>query len=303
MRPSDIWAVTAYFNPAGYRRRSENYRVFRRRLGVPLVAVELSFDGRFELSDDDAEIVLRMRCPDVMWHKERLLNIGIRAAPPEATKIAWVDGDIVFSDDDWAEKASAALDDCVVAHLMGRRLNLSRHGEVEDSAVSAVREHLAGRASDEVLADSEAPVRMGRSMGLAWAARRDLIERHGLYDAAILGSGDRVIANAAFARFDLGARCLEMNAAQQAHYLRWAEPFSQDVGGRIGAVDLQVEHLWHGALRNRGYSERHRGLAPFDFDPASDLSRDEAGCWRWGSGKPAMHRYVREYFSGRHEDG
>jgi hypothetical protein len=29
-----LWAITTFFNPAGYRCRRENYRVFRERLGV-----------------------------------------------------------------------------------------------------------------------------------------------------------------------------------------------------------------------------------------------------------------------------
>ena len=43
-RSANLWAITCYFNPVGYRRRLENYRMFRQRLKVPLVAVELSFD-------------------------------------------------------------------------------------------------------------------------------------------------------------------------------------------------------------------------------------------------------------------
>jgi len=34
-------AITCYFNPAAYRRKLDNYRIFRRHLGVPLICVEL----------------------------------------------------------------------------------------------------------------------------------------------------------------------------------------------------------------------------------------------------------------------
>ena len=51
-----FWAITCYFNPVGYRRRLENYHLFRQRLNVPLVTVELSFDERFQLSAGDADI-------------------------------------------------------------------------------------------------------------------------------------------------------------------------------------------------------------------------------------------------------
>ena len=44
-----LWAVTCHFNPCGYHRRIANYRVFRDRLQIPLLTVELSFTGTFEL--------------------------------------------------------------------------------------------------------------------------------------------------------------------------------------------------------------------------------------------------------------
>jgi hypothetical protein len=53
---SSIWAITACFNPNGYRRRLTNFRVFRQRLGVPLVAVERAYSGQFELTASDADI-------------------------------------------------------------------------------------------------------------------------------------------------------------------------------------------------------------------------------------------------------
>ncbi len=80
-----LWAITSFFNPAGYKNRLSNYHRFRSRLNVPLVAVELSFTGRFELRDSDAEILIQISGADVMWQKERLLNIALGAQQPSAT--------------------------------------------------------------------------------------------------------------------------------------------------------------------------------------------------------------------------
>lgn len=41
-----LWAIACYFNPLGYARRLTNFRTFANRLGVDLLAVELSYDGR-----------------------------------------------------------------------------------------------------------------------------------------------------------------------------------------------------------------------------------------------------------------
>ena len=56
----ELCVITSYFNPAGYRRRLLNYRRFRAALQVPLAAVELSFDGCWELADDDADYLVRV---------------------------------------------------------------------------------------------------------------------------------------------------------------------------------------------------------------------------------------------------
>ena len=58
MTAPGLWAITSYFNPIGYRRRLANYRAFRARLSVPLLAVELTGP---DLTDTDAEIILRTR--------------------------------------------------------------------------------------------------------------------------------------------------------------------------------------------------------------------------------------------------
>jgi hypothetical protein len=49
VRRSDerLWAVTSYFNPMKYQRRRANYRLFRERLGVPLLTVELAYGPEF----------------------------------------------------------------------------------------------------------------------------------------------------------------------------------------------------------------------------------------------------------------
>ena len=80
-----LWAITSYFNPAGYNTRLANYRAFRARLKVPLVTVEASFDGRVQLRAGDAEILVQRTARDVLWQKERLLNVALGFLPPRVS--------------------------------------------------------------------------------------------------------------------------------------------------------------------------------------------------------------------------
>ena len=132
-----LWGITCYFNPAGYQNRLINYRLFRSRLNVPLVAVELSFTGEFELRADDAEILLQIAGGDVMWQKERLLNIALSALPRECDIVAWLDCDVIFASPTWADDARHALKDNLLVQLFNERLNLIP-GARDDSAGSLI---------------------------------------------------------------------------------------------------------------------------------------------------------------------
>jgi hypothetical protein len=306
-----LWAITCYFNPVGYKRRLENYRVFRRRLAVPLVTVELSFDGSFQLDNDDADILVRIRGRDVMWQKERLLNIALKRVPKNCDKIAWLDCDIVFDSEDWAEQASRALDASLVVHLFDERHDLPRDATAGDlhsrsaapTSYSVVAKLAAGEAGPEDLFSADAPLQRRSTAGLAWAARREVLEKHGLYDACILGTGDRAILCAALGKLDYGARATLMNDRWRRHYLAWARPYSASVTGNVGFVRGRLFHLWHGDIKDRRYGERHSTMQAFAFDPSDDIALGQNGCWHWNSDKKALHTFVRRYFESRNEDG
>src|ERR1700722_3497864 len=119
-----MWAITTYFNPMKYARRAKNYRAFRANLSVPLVAVELTFDGVFELRDDDADIVVRLNGGAVLWQKERLLNVALRALPSEVTEVAWIDCDVLFAQPDWALEAEKALQRAPIVQLFSQLYDL-----------------------------------------------------------------------------------------------------------------------------------------------------------------------------------
>jgi hypothetical protein len=303
-----LWAVTAYFNPARFRRRLKNYRVFRRRLAVPLVAVELSFDGTFELQPGDAEILVQLHGGDVMWQKERLLNLGFRHVPPTCRKVAWLDCDVVFDGDDWILGAGRALDTFAIVHLFHERHDLQPDADVErpsrtgvPTAFSSIYRAATGNAVPHEFGQAGGVGALGASTGLAWAGRREVLERHGLYDANILGGGDKATICGALGKLEDGTLVSRMNPRRAEHYLAWARPFFETVRSYVGYVPGRILHLWHGDLKYRQYAERFACLQ--DFDPFADIARDANGSWKWCSDKPALHASVRRYFSARHEDG
>jgi len=78
--------VTSYFNPMRSRRRLANYRTFRH-----------------------ADHLIQLSGGDIMWQKERLLNIALEAVPDKVEDLAWIDCDLVFESPDWPDAARRAL--------------------------------------------------------------------------------------------------------------------------------------------------------------------------------------------------
>lgn len=303
-----LWVITSYFNPAGFQRRLTNYRAFRERIAAPLATVELSFSGDFELASSDADMLIQLCGGDVMWQKERLLNIAIRHLPDDCHQVAWIDCDVVFETDHWVERATEALDRCSLVHLYDHRVNLARDAALGDSSLaeeipSAIFKQTRGEATDDDFRSASAPLRSRSTVGLAWAARRSVLDHQGLYDACILGGADRAILGAALGRFDFGIEALRMADRQVDHYLTWARPFNASVQGHVGYIEGRCFHLWHGDLVDRRYEQRLDALARHSFDPSADIVRDAQDLWRWASDKPALHENVRSYFPSRYEDG
>ena len=139
--------------------------------------------------------------------------------------------------------------------------------------------------------------------GLAWMARRKLLDETGFYDGCILGSGNRAILCAQLGKFDAAISYLEMNSKWTSHYLNWSKQHYDLINANVGLLQGKIEHLWHGDLAMRQYKKRHRDLRKFDFSPQEDLELDQSGCWRWKSDKLEMHRFVLSYFESRTEDG
>jgi hypothetical protein len=297
---SRLWAITTCFNPVEDRRRVDNYRRFRAALDVPLATVEIAFDGRWDLSEQDADLYIRVRDADVLWQKEKLLNLLLRKLPEECTHVAWLDSDVLMMEPDWSHRAVDALVVDPVVQLFSRLRYLgsdgSQHGNASTSVAAAIRDGVAPAAA---LAGVVERTKNALSPGMAWAARREVLDRHGFYDACIIGGGDTALACAAWGVPGIAMQLHHMNEGQCARYADWAARFHRDTGGRVGVLEGEIHHLWHGDLASRLAGQRHIELARHSFDPGGDIAPGADGAWRWASDKSELHALLRNYFMGR----
>ena len=307
-----FWAITTYFNPIDYNRRLANYHVFRKFLTGSLLTVEWSPTGEFQLQKNDADILIQLSGGDVMWQKERLLNIALQNLPSSCDKVAWLDCDIVFANKDWKERAYKLLDDFAVIQLFKTVRYAPDHLLPDDvglDSLSSAETILRGDSLAFQLVQNSQRVEdiakyyKGQNDGLACAASKEILVRHGFYDARIVGGGGMGIIKAACGNFNEYVEERSFSPLQTDHYLEWAIPYFETVKGNISFVDCDIYHLWHGDLSNRQYSVRQQKLNEYDFDPYTDITVGDNGCLYWDSDKPELHQYVKDYFKRRKEDG
>ncbi len=305
MSLADFCAITCLFNPGGYRSKTDNFARFRANLAaqdVPCRIIECAFgDAPFELPPGPD--TLQVRATDVMWQKERLLNLAIRSLPAEFTKVAWLDGDILFDNPRWARETSARLDRHGVVQPFASVVRLPRG----HARLARAGQHWEGFAAvhardPQVLRRGDFD-RHGHS-GFAWAARREWIEEHGLYDACVAGSGDHMMAHA-FAG-DVASACLDRILGRRNphrdYFSDWCARVRPALRAQMGFTPGAILHLWHGEMVNRRYVLRNRELADFGFDPARDLRVGRSGCWEWTGEGSRMRQWARDYFGHRRED-
>lgn len=276
---------------------------FLRRMsarGVPVFVAELLFPNQRPLLDapGDGIAVTHFSAVDVMWHKERLLNLIIAELPAHYTKVAWVDADVIFPDDRWYDRASELLDSYNLAQLFDDARRLDNDGRVADT-VWGIAGYVARGGPN--------PFSFGQSLaspGLAWGAKRSLLAAHGLLDVMILGAADTYMALAAYGALDVttNVRMKELSPGLDRVRRSWLQRFSADVRGRVGYLRTTAIQLGHGTTERRRYGERLDILTRHDFDPALDIAPGDGGVWRWSSAKPSLHAEVAGYFRDRRED-
>ncbi|NCT54402.1 hypothetical protein GW758_00380 [Candidatus Falkowbacteria bacterium] len=304
--PGSFWVLSAFFNPTKVLSKRDNYRCFRENLarqGLKLLTVECALnDNDFELEPGDADKLIQVRSNSVLWHKERLLNIGLKNLPADCDKIAWLDADIIFLDDSWAQEVAELLEKYHFVKPFNQAIRLDKKETASVLLNNNLKElNLDNRPqynNSQYSVDQKNLIIYMSVFGLC--ARLDIMQKIGFYDCLIIGSGDMIISGAI-----LGEKPYQniLPPALQKDIEKWTAKASNRVTDKgIAFISNSIVHLFHGRMINRNYSDRIKILKKRKFDPNQDLELNEDECLEWGSNKKRMHRQVFGYFKNRNED-
>lgn len=303
-----LYIVTVIFNPFDFQSRYRLYHNFKQHMkdnGVNLFTVEIAFGDRpFRVTSHDNPMNLQLRTSQVLWHKERALNLGFKKlfhVAPDARYLGWYDSDITFANPNWVDEVVHKLTHHTIVQPFATAINLDSKEDYMWHCPSAIRAFIEGRGFHQEPPLPHHYTYRGHP-GLAWNITREAYENlGGLYELCIAGSADTIMANSFKGDWSIYLPAPPTDAMQSS-MSRWQRKSDEAVRGTLGYTRGCVLHHWHGASDERGYEKRWSILSFHQFNPANDVILDENGLYRWKGNKPKLEDDIRLSLGSRNED-
>ena len=250
-----------------------------------------------------------VRTQDVLWHKEALLNNIVADLPKEYKYVFWVDADIIFTNQNWMKEAVEKLQINSLVQLFEYCVHLDQGEDspsfnmetakslasVPDKRNPAVWKSFASNWAQEKPEAKSENYDVHGHVGFAWGARRAVLDLCPLYDKALVGGADHIIAHAAVGQIPCSCITNSFTADIDA-VNEWSKDFYQTVKGRLNYVSGDVYHIWHGDVAKREYLKRIKEFTPM---AKTITEKDENGLYT--TNDPTAKVYVKDYLS-RRED-
>lgn len=303
----NLYIVTVIFNPMQFKSRVKLYKEFAEYIqccGLTMITVEVALgDHAFEVTDRNNPFHLQLRTENVLWHKERGINLGVQKLTdlfPDWKYMAWIDADVRFSDPHWFTHTVLALQHYRVIQPFSQAQFLKYNTEQYWITQSMMKKWSTKGYSQK----PPIPLQYisGGHPGLAWAVRRDTLEElGGLIDFCIAGSGDTHMANAFKGDINLFFKP-GMSKGFKDALTRWKNRADKAVHGNMGFIDGIASHYWHGASDKRGYIKRWDIMLFQQYDPYEDIYFSLNGLYKFSGNKPDMEYDIRKTMTERDED-
>jgi hypothetical protein len=294
-----LHVITVLSNPCQYARRYILAREFISRMeredNIILYVVELAYGkDKFYVTDPKNKRHLQLRGEVPLWHKENMINLGVERLLPASWKaFAWIDADVEFENTAWASDALKVLNGSRdVIQLFSHAIDMDK----KKNAMSIFPSF--GFQLSKGVAYGGTGINMWHP-GFAWACTRKAYERMGgLYDKGILGAGDHAMS------FSFIGNCEgSCNPGATEEYKQTLREFEKRCAGvRLGYVPGVIRHHFHGAKKNRQYSERWKILVSNGYSPQLHITKKNGLLVPTAACPPEMLEGILTYFRERNED-
>jgi hypothetical protein len=237
---------------------------------VVLYIVELAYKNqKFIITDKNNKRHLQLRTDCPLWHKENMINLGVKYLLPKNYKaFAWIDADIEFENNTWAMDTLKILNGTkdivqLFSHCVDMAKNKLTMRVFNSAGYQYTKQNQYCGAGDNYW-----------HPGYAWAITRKAYEKMGgLYENSILGSGDHVMLLSLFRN---GTKSINENCHED--YKTDVIDFQKKIQGfRLGYIPGVIRHHYHGSKKNRKYKERWQILVNHAYSPFKHITKDKKG--------------------------
>jgi hypothetical protein len=298
-----LHVIAVISNPCLFVRRYILMKEFINRIeneetNVLLYIVELVYgDQKYIITDSKHPRHIQIRTKTPLWHKENMVNIGVKKLlPPTWKAMAWIDADIQFENTTWAMDTLKILNGTKdVVQVFSHCVDMDKN----ESAMN-IFSSFGYNYSKQKQYTTNSNINNFWHPGYAWACTRKAYEKMGgLYEWAILGSGDNIMA---LSFVQKASRSL--NRYSTENYKTSVMEFQERVKTlRLGYVPGMIHHSFHGSKKNRRYMDRWQILVKYNYDPTHHIQYDKNGlCIPTEACPPMLLKDISDYFSERNED-
>ena len=300
MKNKELGIVCCYFNPCSYKSKYNNFLKFYKSISRyvdRVLVVELIHSESTQILPEEVNSY-KVESTSVLWHKENLLNLGIKRLLDENYQyIAWLDADVVFDDSFWVKDSIHCLNNYKLCQLFSQAEKIQPNGQSTFHS-GCVR---YWKETGNIF-----PVNTFYHTGYGWACRSECLRDCMLYDKSIMGGGDSLIW---FGSFDGVVNIYELLYNHPIFkldingyiidYLDWSERWGSIIQGDISYVCGGVRSLPHGFNSNKNYILRYDTLKKHNYNPKKDLTYNN-GILECTNDK--FQADINKYFRSRKED-
>lgn len=263
---------------------------------VILYVVEMAYgDQKHMVTDPENMRHLQLRTEIPLWHKENMINLGVEKLLPSDWKaFAWIDADLEFDSSSWVRDTLKLLN-----HHSDIVQLFSHCADMDQNRLSMNVFNSAGYHNSKKSTYCATGINFWHP-GYAWACTRKFYNKTGgLYDKAILGSGDSIMCQSLLKR---GKSAINVKSTDG--YKNSIDIFEENAHvARFGYIPGLIRHNYHGSKKNRHYTDRWLILVKYLYDPMIHLKYDENGILVPTLLCPKeLLKDISNYFNDRHED-
>jgi hypothetical protein len=299
--------VSCFFNPQNSAYRYQAFLNFYdsiKHMNHRIIECVIG-DAKPQLPEN--ENIQRVYSESLLWHKESLLNKAIAELPSEYKYIFWVDADVIFTNKSWLTDSVKELQHCSIVQPFEYCIHLEKDelypsfdvSEHKDDVFSPEyknrrlwRSFCANYADIELSPVQQENYNIHGHVGFAWGATREILREVPLYDKALIGGADHIIAHAAAGQ--IPHLCITKSFADNIDEVnKWSHKFYEQVQGHISYVKGDLYHIWHGDIDKRQYLKR---IQDFTIKTKSITRKDKNGLYIDDCDDD---QYIKRYFSTR----